>query len=242
MVIISIKKRNQLKLLVEAGRGKAIVLVHPYYDKADARYNSVLENVLRQRKTPVIILEDVRASNKLRKQLSKKEANCIILNTEYHDPALFKKDKIKVNHEQTDLVHFLELIGVKKVFIGGQYATSPTKKFNQPRNWVSKIDSSLGEIYLERLRRIEQVAKYEAKLHERANLPAKKRLNVIIDGCVGVTYRNLISHGVNVAFLPPLLSPDKPPYWHKKKPKIRSPAKYKATFNKASRLYKQRKC
>ncbi|MCX6803497.1 MAG: hypothetical protein NTY48_02915 [Candidatus Diapherotrites archaeon] len=200
MDLLSEEKRKQLEKMVKTSKGKAIVLVHPYYNE-----NS-LNKILATTKVPVIILEVTWRVHELRGLLMAKRAKCFILKTRPDSPVLENKEKL--DDSQKDLSDLLKSVGIKKIFLGGQHTGTIYK---------NKNDATFNQK--------NHILEHEMSLRAR-NPTSDKSIHIIQDACVGMTYSNLIKNGgLNPRLLSRTLHPARPQYWAGIKKSIPIPKK-----------------
>ncbi|MEK6924114.1 MAG: hypothetical protein AABW54_02665 [Candidatus Micrarchaeota archaeon] len=161
---------QRLKEEVEAANGKAIVLVHPFFPASeghDARYITTVLRLLKQRKTPVIILEEAHGIPALKASLSIMRAapghliiatinlsHCLASN-------LTKNPSIEPNFR-----HFarrLKATGIKMLYVGDRLT------YNNPDH--------------------PELAEYERKIL------GKESYGQIARGCAGGAYQQLAESG-----------------------------------------------
>ncbi len=199
---IAKKELQALRENVEKSKGKAIVLVHPFYYQKEKEIK-VSEELIKKSKFPVIILEESEEIPLLKQRLQKLKIHSpLILPTVSNTPNLKAKGvKAIVNwfFPARKLISILSTAGVKRVFVGGM---ETRKKPN-----------------------------LSVFMHEKKQLPANRKpsANTVSDGCAGLVYEKLIKSKKfdAIRLIPNTVFPDKPKYKLKtpkvkpKKPKLK---------------------
>lgn len=207
MDLFKSSRSGELSGKIKAASGKVILIISPDDINLGSRFHSVFEKVLRQTRTPVIILESRQHISELKKSLTQAGLPLpTILPTGPESPFLAKKNfffhSSDFDTTQKDLAEMLRKLGATNVLLGGTHAISYSAAVEngEPKEVPGKYKA---------------VLKSESKLRKNAELDAHDESHLITHGCVGVTYKNLISHGLNVRLISPITWPFKPQYWRK---------------------------
>jgi hypothetical protein len=127
---LTAKELFNLKKQVATAKGKAIVLVHPFFDYPthDTKYTSVIKRILANSKMPVIILGEGRTNldHVFRALSIERRNNVFSFPTANEDPQLIKHysgEKPVLERESGELLTMmLHAAGVKKINLGGAYS------------------------------------------------------------------------------------------------------------------------
>lgn len=205
------KKISAFARTVTENKGRVLLFVHPsirslHSSKEEEELVERTIETINKSKIPVIILEnsyreDVRGVNtqKTKEFLNRiNNKKAITLPTFLGDPELkIKPDETPIyathpNRRTNALISFLEMVGAKKINLGGAFAQTTHKEHTLPDRIIKKI-----------------------KQHERERLPKIRypSKKPIAYSCAGTTYADLIqSEKFKVKLIPGLIRPEKPHY------------------------------
>lgn len=177
---------------VEGAGGRAIVIVHPFYNqyaRKDRAYRKSILGLLKKSNTPLLILEESREFLRTQKIFEKLGAkNYLVLPTVKSDSSLVlfpgaEQGKFVAESGCEELIGLLQELGAKRVQVCGS---------NASRYWEPKV-----------------------RIYEKKWLPRhRKPTNASIAGqCVGFVYSELIkSKKFEVRLVPNACYPHKPRY------------------------------
>ncbi len=199
--LLSPDEASWLSEAVRKANGKLVLVVTPWDSAPSTRFEKVYHKMVSQAKTPVIILESHKHIEELKAEFKSKGMPIpVILPTGEENPFLFTGGRRPADQEQNDLAHILRGLGVREVKLGGAFSQRFADSAEAtPRGTIN----------------YEEIAKHEEKLRQRVGLDTVNYAELITHGCVGFTYRNLISHGFGVRLISPMLWPTKPEYWRR---------------------------
>jgi hypothetical protein len=195
---IPAEELKELREKIKRAHGKVIVLVHPFFfpsasvpikygagGRLPQEYKKARLNLLKQSKTPLVILEEAAQIKKTRAQLEKLKApKHLILPTLGEMPIL--ATNILGSGASPSLFRILKACKAKRVFVGGMLA-----------------------------KRAADFTPASISLHELKWLRGKRTISKPISkGCVGSTYKGLVESGKfeRVRLLTRACFPDKPDY------------------------------
>lgn len=184
---------SELEMKVRAANGKVILLVHPFFRIGMERnkdYYKIIIKILKQTRTPVVVLEERTKFAKTRAKLEKLEAAGHLMIATGWDkglPMLKRfggdvKENWDIKHQE--LIMRLERAGAEKFFVAGRRT--------YPRHKLYKIDGTVRAI----------------REYEKSRLPKKKPGNGVYSsepfaaGCAGGLYGDLILFRKRAIWLP----------------------------------------
>ena len=179
---ISSEKWSELSKKVKRANGKAIIIVHPFFNShPGSKYNNSLKKLLVQSKTPVIVLEEhtkIESTKKRFEKMGVKEQPLILATNRSHGAPILSFDRgeglpfYRSDFFLENLISRLKGTGIKQIWVGGSNATTDARSGDH-----SKL-----------------VRNYEKK-----RLPRKAPRNKdeyveppFIAGCAGTNYRFLV--------------------------------------------------
>ena len=181
--------------VMKAG-GRAVVLVHPFYEPTNPEYERTMTKLIERSKVPVIMLlgRNQWYDEKWRKN---RHGNIVYIPTGDATPSTLTRDRhgdVKPERSQKTLIERLKQLGVRRVLMGGMYS------------WHEQLIRGY-----EQSKPIAAFERKKRKGHGKENF----KQNIISDGCLGETYyRFIVSKAFHdIVLIPNALFPDKPPYY-----------------------------
>ncbi len=205
-------------------KGKAIVLVHPLYHDAkldppaaiERQFQKLLLKLLKQRVTPVIVLETPDNILLLQRLLKEHRApDHLIIPTEATRSRVLvaaSQDRVSMRHEHPGLTFAdkLAAAGVKTVLVGGKYSYRADSPYVFPEPAVTGAVSKYEAGWLAR-----KPAGVKRNPQSCLRLVRASESSPVVCKCAGSTYARLVECGKfdKVRLIPELLYPDKPAYF-----------------------------
>jgi hypothetical protein len=196
--ILSKSKLSDFKKLVKNAGGRVITLIHPYFmmpegNKIDPNYIVRLENLIKKSNFPIMIFEEEKKVELLKKKLKELEVpmkKIMIITTYLQSPVPIYKTKrpfkviikgkiIKIKHANTTVMtesdfyfintfKLIKRLSVKKIYFGGSMSLSSEIKDDEIRLKIME--------------------------YEKTRKKTNKNRHIIDRGCVGVFYNAITEH------------------------------------------------